>query len=456
MLNGAPASGLRSEGSLEPTDMRVLRVYHAGRSTAQRNREAALSALGVDVALVVPSSWSGPEHAEMVSESRFQVIELDVARAGDVNRHRYTDRSAIARVIAEVRPDVLDVHEEPFSASTHQWLGAAPGNLPITLYSAQNIDKRFPPPFSRYERRALRRAAGLYPCSRQAASVARTKGFTGITRVIPLGFDSTLFVPGGQSLNDSEIVLGLFGRLVPEKGVVAAVRVLARVVQARPARLLLVGDGPEAANALSLASRLGVRDRVEWAPWRNSVEVSALLRNVHVVLAPSSATPSWVEQFGRVIVEAQAAGAVVAAYATGSIPEVGGRAALLVADADIDGLSQGVVSLIHDPDDWSRRRGVGVEQAAGRTWTRVAEDQLDLYHAVLANPTPARSAKSRSDRRRAAIAEFGPSAATPAGPRPFALPPLDRAGRLPTLVGAVVDRVERVASRLPTAGRARY
>ena len=189
-------------------DVRVMRVYHAGRSGAQNARERALVALGANVTLVVPSAWPGPEDAERIVESRFELVELEVVRAGDVNRHRYQDPSMLARAIADVRPDLLDVHEEPFSVAARQWLRAAPADLPIVMYTAQNIDKRFPPPFSGYERKALRRVIGLYPCSRQAASVARAKGFAGTVRVIPLGFDPALFRPGRQSLDDPEVVLG--------------------------------------------------------------------------------------------------------------------------------------------------------------------------------------------------------------------------------------------------------
>ena len=112
----------------------------------------------------------------------------------------------------------LDIHEEPVSVAARQWLAAVPSDLPVVMYTAQNVDKRYPPPFAQYERAAHRRVAALYPCSRQAASVARGKGFSGLIEVLPLGFDDTLFCPGEQYVDDAEIVLGLVGRLVPEKG----------------------------------------------------------------------------------------------------------------------------------------------------------------------------------------------------------------------------------------------
>src|SRR6202043_4225790 len=97
-----------------------------------------------------------------------------------------------ANLIAELKPNILDVHEEPFSVAARQWLAAAPADLPVVMYTAQNVDKRFPPPFAQYERAAHRRIVALYPCSAQAAAVARGKGFAGFIDVLPLGYDDTL------------------------------------------------------------------------------------------------------------------------------------------------------------------------------------------------------------------------------------------------------------------------
>lgn len=422
-----------------PAPLRVLRVYHAGRDPAHRARERALAAAGAAVTLVVPTDW--PEQGEAtLSPEPFRVVELDILRAGDVNRHRYRDSRALAEVVASVRPDVLDLHEEPFSAAVRQWLRAVPSEVPVVTYTAQNVDKRLPPPFHGYEQTAYRRAAALYPCSLQAASVARGKGFAGRIAVLPLGHDELLFRAGAQTLDDSELVLALVGRLVPEKGPLDAVRVLARVHAARPARLLLAGTGPLERAARSLAASLGVGDRVELLGRRDPSELAAVYRAAHVVLVPSMPTETWTEQFGRVIVEAQASGAVVAGYDSGSIAEVGGDAALLAPAGDVELLSRRVVALATDEGDYQRRRRGGLELAAGRTWTRVAEQQLALYRAVAAEPVPKRDLPvSPRGRRQLARDEFGPTAATIAGSRPFALPILRRGGTIPRLLGAGID-----------------
>jgi glycosyltransferase involved in cell wall biosynthesis len=427
--------------------MRVLRIYHEARHSAHRARERELVAAGVDVTLVVPLRWAEVDARPDLAVPSFPLVELPVRRTGDVNRHAYTDGRALARLVRELAPDVLDVHEEPFSVAARQWLGAAPPDLPIVMYTAQNVDKRFPPPFAQYETAAYRRAAAVYPCSRQAASVARGKGFAGLIEVLPLGYDDALFHSGEQSLDDDELVIGLFGRLVPEKGVTDAVEILGRVNSARPARLIVVGSGPEAAAARARAAALGLTSRFELISWRPASELADLYRQTHVVLVPSRATTTWVEQFGRVIVEAQASGAVVAGYASGAIPEVAGKPAILTDVGAVDALGDRIVALTSDSAEYAAHRAQGIELSHARTWRQVASRQIDLYRRVTAGDVP-RVELPASPRRRRELArsEFGPSAATTGGLRPFALPRLRRGGRAATVLATLLDRLAEFRS----------
>ena len=379
----------------------------------------------------------------------FRVVELAVRASGDVNRHAYADMGAARRLIGEVRPDVVDIHEEPFSVAARQWLGALGDTAPVVMYTAQNIDKRLPPPFYRYEQAAYKRVAAFYPCSRQAASVLRGKGFGGGIEVLPLGYDDALFRLGSQSVDADEIVLMLVGRLVSEKGPKDAVHALARVNAVRPARLVISGQGPEEMLVRKLATSLGVSDRVEFRGWQTVSDLALSYRSAHVVLVPSRSTRTWAEQFGRVIVEAQASGAVVAGYASGAIPEVAGDAAAIVPIGHVDQLAETVVRLISDSDDFARRREVGRGQAATRTWHAVAERQRLLYERVVAEPRlPVDLPSSPRRRRIAAHDEFGPPASTPSGFRPFALPFLRGGGVLARVLGTMIDTATESAHRL--------
>lgn len=401
--------------------MHVIRVYHSGRNAEHRKRDLALTALGVRVTLIVPQFWEERDSAPIVPDDRIQVIELPIKRPGDVNRHRHVSSSKVHQVIRDLEPDLLDLHEEPYSLVTHQWLRKAPSSLPVVMYTAQNLDKRFPPPFAQWERQALRRASGMYPCSRQAASVARGKGHGGLIRVLPLGIDPEFFYPGTQNLDDPVITLGFVGRLVREKGVMDAVHVLHALRKARPARLLIVGSGPMEAEARALVHSLGEQDAVQFLPWCHATELASLYRQMHLLLAPSRSTATWVEQFGRMLVEAQACGAVVAGYASGAIPEVAGAASALVSEGDLRALSTAVQDILEDVATFERRRDAGLAQHKDASWAHVAQQTLHLYQTVLTKPVAIPGNRDR------AVAEFGPPATNLGIARPSALPGLRQA-----------------------------
>ena len=90
----------------------------------------------------------------------------------------------------------LDLHEEPFGVAVAEvlfirWLRRR--HVPFVVYSAQNIEKRYPPPFRWFERWSLRRAAGAYTCNVEASRILRAKGLAGPAVVIPLGVDISRF-----------------------------------------------------------------------------------------------------------------------------------------------------------------------------------------------------------------------------------------------------------------------
>ena len=401
--------------------MRVLRVYHGGLITSHRARERALLDAGVDLTLVAPLNW--PEAVlEPPEQDAFRTIRLPVSREGDVNRHSYAARKDLRRLIGDIRPDVLDIQEEPFSVASRQWLAAAPVGLPIVMYTAQNIDKRYPPPFAQFERAAHKRVTALYPCSAQAASVARGKGFSGQIDVLPLGYDDAIFVPGPQSTDDAVLQLAFCGRLVPEKGLADAIRILALVQSARPAKLIISGTGPEEASARELARTLKVLDRIDFLGWQSPSELASAFRLAHFVLVPSRPTESWAEQFGRVIIEARASGAVVAAYASGAIPEVAAGAGLLVPTGDFAQLAACIVEAWTNPEEYTRRREEGMALSGRNTWAHIADRQFNLYRSVCDGNRVRKSLPHSPQRRRAAArVEFGSTVETVGGPRPFAL-----------------------------------
>jgi N-acetyl-alpha-D-glucosaminyl L-malate synthase BshA len=101
----------------------------------------------------------------------------------------------------------------------------------------------------------------------------------------------------------------------PVKRVGDVVRTFARVRKRVNARLILVGDGPDAGMARQLARDLGVADSITFTGVVDGV--AQILQEANLLLLPSQ-----MESFGLVALEAMASGVPVIASDVGGLPEV--------------------------------------------------------------------------------------------------------------------------------------
>ena len=235
--------------------------------------------------------------------------------------------------------DVIDIHEEPFALATAEILllrRLRRQRAPYVLYSAQNIDKRYPPPFRWIERWALRHAAALSVCNSEAGRICERKGFPGAATLIPLGVDTQRFSPAPARPEGQVPVIGYVGRLEPHKGVHVLLDAIARLDRAT---LRIAGAGPEEAALRARVAELGIGDRVELVGSVGQDQLPDFYRGLDVLAVPSLPTPGWLEQFGRVVVEAMACGVPVVASDTGALPDVVGDAGLLVPPGDPEALA---------------------------------------------------------------------------------------------------------------------
>lgn len=369
--------------------MRVLRISHSAVVDAWRDRERALRRLGVDVALVAARSW----------DVGGCPVELDPAPGEPVTGVRTWGRHP-ALFVYDPRPlwrllgqtwDVVDIHEEPFALATAEILllrRLRRQRAPYTLYSAQNIDKRYPPPFRWLERAALLSAAGISVCNRAAAGIVQRKGLPGVASVIPLGVDLDRFRPGPARQVSGRVRVGYVGRLADHKGVAV---LLEAVAGDERLDLRLAGSGPAEASLRALAADLGIEDRVRFQGQVGQGELPAFYASLDVLAVPSLTTASWVEQFGRVAVEAMACGVPVVASDSGALPDVVGGAGLLVPPGDAGALCKALLELGTDPDAHERSRAAGLARAEQCSWDPVGVQYLAMYHRAVHTPLDAAS-----------------------------------------------------------------
>lgn len=362
--------------------MRALRISHSAAVDDWRGRERALRELGVDV-MLLSGRWTDAGGAVVRLEPRPGEQVEPVRMLGQHPALFLYDPRPIWRALAEPW-DVIDIHEEPFALATAEilLLRALRGRRsPVVLYTAQNLDKRYPVPFRWLERWALRSASGISACNGAAARIVERKGFAGRARVIPLGIDEAQLRPDEPSRAMADepetITAGLLGRLVPEKGVEVLLDAVAREPRLR-ARI--GGTGPLEATLRAQCAALGVADRVELIGAIDPEGVEDFYRSLDVLAVPSIPTERWTEQFGRVAVEAMACGVPVVASEAGALPDVVGGAGLLVPPRDAVALADALVEAAGPRRDELRRQGFA--RAEQCTWRSVASDYLALYRSV--------------------------------------------------------------------------
>ncbi len=130
----------------------------------------------------------------------------------------------------------------------------------------------------------------------------------------------------------------------PVKRVSDAVEVFSRVAQKVPARLLLIGDGPERSMAEQLSFTKGIRDRVHFLGKQESV--ADLLPLADLMLMPSE-----LESFGLAALEAMACRVPAIATAVGGVPELidNGRTGCLFPVGAVDAMADAAVQLLTHP-----------------------------------------------------------------------------------------------------------
>lgn len=133
----------------------------------------------------------------------------------------------------------------------------------------------------------------------------------------------------------------------PVKRVRDVIRVFAKIVREVPARLVLVGDGPERPSAADEAQLLGVADRVVFLGKQDSV--AELLACADLFLLTSAS-----ESFGLSALEAMASGVPVIASVAGGLPEVveDGVTGRLAPVGDVEAMAGAGVELLRDAAVW--------------------------------------------------------------------------------------------------------
>lgn len=311
---------------------------------------------------------------------------------------------AVASTVVEVAEDhgldLLHVHYAvPHATSAYlarQVLGKRAPRVVTTLHGTDVTRVGVDPSYQSITRFAVAASDGLTVPSEflraearrflggaETAPIAVIPNFVDTEHFAPAGHRDRarldeLFAAAGAASGEDGAILFHVSNFRAVKRVGDLVDVLARVRRQVPARLVLVGDGPERSHAVQRARELGVASHVCFLGKRaDFVE--------HLKHADAFVLPSESEGFGVAALEALSAGVPVCGYRVGGLAEVVtedvGR---LVEPYDVEALARAVLEIVSNPE---RRAAIGRaarEHAVARFQREPALERYESYfHAVL-------------------------------------------------------------------------
>ena len=136
------------------------------------------------------------------------------------------------------------------------------------------------------------------------------------------------------------------------------IKIFYKIQQQMPARLLMVGDGPEKERAERLCRELGIQEKVIF--FGNSNEIDTILSYSDLFLLPSET-----ESFGLAALEAMASGVPVISSNSGGLPEVNldGVSGYLSDVGNVDEMAENAIKILKDTATLNQFKARALETA---------------------------------------------------------------------------------------------
>jgi L-malate glycosyltransferase len=274
--------------------------------------------------------------------------------------------------IAETRGlDIIHAHYAvPHAASAYlakQILNAGRPKTVTTLHGTDITLVGADPSFQRVVKFAIERSDGVTAVSRYLMN--RTIEEFDIRReirVIP-NFVDVLRPSQNRDLcsrdalaPNGEKILMHASNFRPVKRIADVVRIFAQVRERVPAKLVLIGDGPERLFIQQLVRELKLASDVQFMGEQDQLEPLFLCADLFLL-------PSEQESFGLTALEAMNCGVPVIATAIGGLPEVitHGETGYLFPVGDVAGMAASAVAILTDPARHALFRAQARKRAEG-------------------------------------------------------------------------------------------
>ena len=364
---------------------RVLVVSHACIRSTNREVYRCLNRMGYSVTLLIAEGVRGPDGRVDLAEP---------FAPGDPPTHflptvgsnlRLLRFPGLSELLSHLKPEIVFVEADPASLLACQaavWCQRHGSKL--VCRTAENLSwlpseavkrvgwRELLPALAKLVLHKLvqHKVAAVCTTNSEAADLFRKRGYKRVLNV-PMGTDCRKFRYRSSVRRYNRARLGIpagvhavayFGRMVPQKSVETLIEALAQL-EGLP--WIAVMNKFEVASAYAkqieaMIDTAGLRDRVIWVSTRHG-QIADIMMATDVIVLPSRTTPKVVEQFGRVVPEGLACGALVLVSDSGAPKELVPERSLVFPEGDARELAAMLTRFASDPAACrrQRRRGCG-------------------------------------------------------------------------------------------------
>lgn len=162
------------------------------------------------------------------------------------------------------------------------------------------------------------------------------------------------------------------------KRVEDVVAIFSRIIKEIPAKLLLIGDGPERSHIEKVCREHNTCDWVTFLGKQEAIEEILSIGDLFIL-------PSESESFGLAALEAMACEVPVISSNAGGIPEVNihGVTGFLSDVGDVDSMAQNAIALLKDPEMLKTFRKNALKQAHNFELETILLQYEDIYQRVV-------------------------------------------------------------------------
>ena len=179
--------------------------------------------------------------------------------------------------------------------------------------------------------------------------------------------------------NDEERIITHISNFRKVKRIPDIIAIFNKIQKEIPAKLMMVGEGPEKEKAEHLCRELGIQDKVIF--FGNSNEIDTILCQTDLFLLPSKT-----ESFGLVALEAMACGVPVISSNAGGLPEVNkdGFSGYLSEVGDVDSMANNALKILKNQTDLDQFKKNALITAQQFDIKKILPLYEDLYQRAIA------------------------------------------------------------------------